>query len=45
MGQKMKNYLNKSTFKGIKPLAVVGTNSWGSAVYGKVLRGESVDIR
>ncbi|MCR5002146.1 MAG: hypothetical protein K6A71_10170 [Lachnospiraceae bacterium] len=28
----------------LKPLAVVGTNSWGSAVYGKVLRGESVDI-
>ena len=27
----------------IKPLAVVGTNSWGSAAYGKVLRGESVD--
>ena len=23
--------------------AVVGTNSWGSAVYGKMLRGESVD--
>ena len=28
----------------LKPLAVVGTNSWGSAAYGKVLRGESVDI-
>ncbi|MCR5103647.1 MAG: aldo/keto reductase, partial [Eubacterium sp.] len=28
----------------LKPLAVVGTNSWGSATYGKVLRGESVDI-
>ncbi|MCR4757372.1 MAG: aldo/keto reductase [Butyrivibrio sp.] len=27
----------------LKPLAVVGTNSWGSAAYGKVLRGESVD--
>lgn len=27
----------------LKPSAVVGTNSWGSAVYGKVLRGESVD--
>ncbi len=26
----------------LKPSAVVGTNSWGSAVYGKVLRGESV---
>lgn len=23
--------------------AVVGTNSWGSAAYGKILRGESVD--
>ncbi len=27
----------------LNPIAVVGTNSWGSAVYGKVLRGESVD--
>ena len=27
----------------LKPLAVVGTNSWGTAAYGKVLRGESVD--
>jgi len=27
-----------------KPLAVVGTNSWGSALYGKVLRGSSVDM-
>lgn len=27
----------------LKPSAVVGTNSWESAVYGKVLRGESVD--
>ncbi|MBP3241903.1 MAG: aldo/keto reductase [Oribacterium sp.] len=27
----------------LKPIAVVGTNSWGSAAYGKVLRGESVD--
>ena len=27
----------------LKPKAVVGTNSWGSAAYGKVLRGESVD--
>ena len=27
----------------IDPAAVVGTNSWGSAAYGKVLRGESVD--
>ena len=24
--------------------AVVGTNSWGSAAYGKLLRGESVDL-
>ncbi|MBE5848837.1 MAG: aldo/keto reductase [Lachnospiraceae bacterium] len=28
----------------LKPLAIVGTNSWGSAAYGKVLRGESVDV-
>jgi len=27
----------------LKPKAVVGTNSWGSAAYGKILRGESVD--
>ena len=27
----------------LQPLAVVGTNSWGSAAYGKVLRGSSVD--
>ena len=27
----------------LNPIAVVGTNSWGSAAYGKVLRGESVD--
>ena len=27
----------------LDPKAVVGTNSWGSAAYGKVLRGESVD--
>lgn len=26
----------------MNPTAVVGTNSWGSAAYGKVLRGESV---
>ena len=26
-----------------KPLAVIGTNSWGSKTYGKVLRGTSVD--
>ena len=28
----------------LKPSAVVGTNSWGSAAYGKMLRGESVGI-
>jgi len=28
----------------IKPSAVVGTNSWGSAAYGKMLRGESVGV-
>ena len=27
----------------LEPKAIVGTNSWGSAAYGKVLRGESVD--
>lgn len=27
----------------LNPIAIVGTNSWGSAAYGKVLRGESVD--
>lgn len=27
----------------LQPLAVVGTNSWGSVAYGKVLRGSSVD--
>lgn len=27
----------------LHPFAVVGTNSWGSSVYGKVLRGSSVD--
>lgn len=27
----------------LHPLAVVGTNSWGSAAYGKLLRGSSVD--
>ncbi|MDD3416563.1 MAG: aldo/keto reductase [Lachnospiraceae bacterium] len=26
-----------------KPLAVIGTNSWGSKIYGKLLRGSSVD--
>ena len=26
------------------PIAIVGTNSCGSAVYGKVLRGEGVDF-
>ena len=26
----------------LRPLAVVGTNSWGSAAYGRVLRGSSV---
>ncbi|MBE5905143.1 MAG: aldo/keto reductase [Pseudobutyrivibrio sp.] len=28
----------------LKPSAVVGTNSWGSAAYGKMLRGESVGV-
>ncbi|MCR4829871.1 MAG: aldo/keto reductase, partial [Pseudobutyrivibrio sp.] len=28
----------------LKPDAVIGTNSWGSAAYGKLLRGEGVDI-
>ena len=28
----------------LNPPAVVGTNSWGSSAYGKLLRGESVDV-
>ena len=26
-----------------KPLAVIGTNAWGSSAYGKLIRGNSVD--
>jgi len=28
----------------LNPKAIIGCNSWGSALYGKVLRGSSVDI-
>lgn len=28
----------------LKPKAIIGANSWGSALYGKVLRGSSVSI-
>ena len=27
----------------LHPKAIIGTNSWGSAAYGKLLRGSSVD--